>query len=99
MQNGRNILILNGGSSSLKFAVCESARSGSWTLRGQFERIGTSDTLFIVTEGPAESRPDCGSMRHGAATGFLLDWLTSRARIDRRGWAPSCARWAQISGT
>ncbi|WP_042777912.1 acetate/propionate family kinase [Sinorhizobium fredii] len=78
MQNGRNILILNGGFSSLKFAVCESAHSGSWTLRGQFERIGTSDTLFILTEGPAESRRDCGSMRHGAATGFLLDWLEKR---------------------
>ncbi|MEY9163489.1 acetate kinase [Sinorhizobium fredii] len=78
MQNGRNILILNGGSSSLKFAVCESARRDSWTSRGRFERIGTSDTLFIVTEGRTESRRDAGSINHGTATSFLLDWLEKR---------------------
>ncbi len=31
MGNGRHILILNGGSSSLKFAVCEGSRCGAWT--------------------------------------------------------------------
>lgn len=78
MGNGRHILILNGGSSSLKFAVCEASRCGAWTLRGQFERIGTSQTRFFVTEGRTESRRDVGSMKHGTATSFLLDWLEKR---------------------
>ncbi|MQW86461.1 acetate/propionate family kinase [Sinorhizobium saheli] len=78
MQNGRLILILNGGSSSLKFAVCESAGCGSWILRGRFERIGTSGTLFVVTEGRTETCHDAGSINHGTATSFLLGWLEKR---------------------
>lgn len=78
METDRRILILNGGSSSLKFAVCDDAARGTWMLRGQFEGVGTSNTLLSMKEGGTGSRRDVGAMDHSAATGFLLDWLKER---------------------
>lgn len=78
MEADRAILILNGGSSSLKFAVCEGAPNGAQMLRGQFERLSTSRPCFVVREDDQESRREIGAQDHGAATRFLLDWLEER---------------------
>lgn len=77
METDRRILILNGGSSSLKFAVCDGACRGTWTLRGQFDRLSTPRASFVVRQNE-ESRSDIGALDHAAATGFLLDWLDER---------------------
>ncbi|MBY0507839.1 MAG: acetate/propionate family kinase [Bryobacteraceae bacterium] len=62
------ILTLNGGSSSLKFAVFE---AGERRLRGSIERIGMSGTRMSV-DGAAVR---CPKLDQSAAPGFLLDWL------------------------
>lgn len=77
METDRRILILNGGSSSLKFAVCDGACRGTWTLRGQFDRLSTPRASFVVRQNE-ESRSDIGALDHAAATGFLLNWLDER---------------------
>lgn len=78
MDSDRCILVLNGGSSSLKFALCGDAYNGTWKLRGQFERLSTSRPCFVVREDDQESRREIGAVDHGAAARFLLDWLEER---------------------
>ena len=64
------ILVLNAGSSSLKFAVYE-PRDLSEVLRGQVSGIGTTPRLECG--GVKESLPVNISYRDGLA--ILLDWL------------------------
>ena len=71
------ILTINGGSSSLKFALFGPADPPARLLSGRVERIGLPDARFVVTGsagGPGEDRrvdaPD-----QGAAARVLIDWL------------------------
>lgn len=71
----RYVLTLNGGSSSLKFAVY---RAGVSTphLRGQFDRLGGSDAKFTVwVAGRHQETEPVGVMNHPDALAYLLDWL------------------------
>jgi acetate kinase len=78
------ILTINGGSSSIKFALFEVGAPLQRILKGAIERIGLPDATLRVnglTHAENVSRsvtaPD-----HTAAVSALLDWITERSRGD-----------------
>ena len=80
-QTNARILTINGGSSSIKFALFEGGESPRRILAGQIERIGLPDASFHVkglNQADNFSRsvtaPD-----HSVAVGALMDWLEKRA--------------------
>lgn len=83
------VLTVNGGSSSLKFALFRRNPAGAIhpLLRGQIERIGMVDSRAVVAPGGEEAIPlDVEAPDLGAAAGWLIDW------VDRN------VRWAAIAG-
>ncbi|MBV9960568.1 MAG: acetate/propionate family kinase [Acidobacteria bacterium] len=77
-------LVLNAGSSSLKFCVFQRPQQEGWRLaaRGQIEGIGTAPRLSAKDDGGkslADERLDAGSVRDGrAAVDVLAAWLRAR---------------------
>ena len=74
------ILTINGGSSSIKFALFEAGDSLQRTLEGSIERIGLPEaTLRVKGSKPADnlSRP-VAAPDHTAAVGALMDWIEER---------------------
>lgn len=74
------ILVINGGSSSIKFALFETGESLRRILAGRVEGIGLPQGSFVVKGfNPAESfsrqivAPD-----HAAAVNVLMDWIQER---------------------
>lgn len=75
-----DVLVLNAGSSSLKFSLFE--RSGealTLAMRGQVAGIGTR-SHFVVRDATGKelaqrSWPESGALSHDAAAEFLLQWL------------------------
>ncbi len=76
-------VVINAGSSSLKFAVFSRPGSGAWRIaaRGQVEGLGTSPR-FSAKDGANQSiadRPLPASITDGGgALGFVADWLRER---------------------
>lgn len=83
-----NVLTLNGGSSSIRFAIFESARPPRRLLQGNLERIGGSDASLSVVHGAgsepvridAAIKPGAaqGTGANGSAAAFLMDWLQAQ---------------------
>ncbi len=74
------ILAINGGSSSIKFALFEGGDSLRRTLVGGLDRIGLPEpTLRVDGESPEDrdSRP-VGAPDYTAAVGVLLGWFEER---------------------
>lgn len=78
-----NVLVLNAGSSTLKFQVVRTdqermARNADERLaRGQYERIG-GETIYSISTGDGGSRRGTAPLRdHRAALEHLLSWLAS----------------------
>src|SRR5262245_38082014 len=77
------VLVLNAGSSSLKFCVCEAADATAWRpkARGQIEGIGTSPR-FSAKDGDGAKLDDQSldaSVRDArSALQFLAGWLRAR---------------------
>ncbi len=78
------ILTINGGSSSIKFALFEAGDSLRRILEGGIERIGQPEaTLRVKGETPADNlsrlvtAPD-----HTVAVGALMDWIAERKGRD-----------------
>jgi acetate kinase len=79
------ILVLNAGSSSLKFCVYQSPEIGSWHLdsRGQIEGIGTSPKFAAKDASGkviAEQKLDKAVSNARAALDSLAGWLRGRYR-------------------
>lgn len=74
------ILTVNGGSSSIKFALFEAGVMLQRLLAGSIERIGLPEATFMV-KGVAKAddftRPVTAS-NHTAAVGILMDWIEER---------------------
>lgn len=70
------VLAINGGSSSLRFALYEAGDPPKRRLDGKIERIGLPGTNLTVND-PAAPQPvrRLGSGNHRRAVEFLLDWL------------------------
>jgi acetate kinase len=72
-----NVLTINGGSSSIRFALFRAAERPQRRLHGKVDRIGQPGTTLTFSEsaaGPAGSRPIEGT-GHGSAVRVLIDWL------------------------
>jgi len=69
------VLTINGGSSSIKFAIYEAAQTPLPLLGGKIDRIGLRGTNLTVNN----STPlRLTAADHGAAIDFLIDWLESQ---------------------
>jgi acetate kinase len=74
------VVVFNGGSSSIRFAVYEAGDTLRRRLDGKIDRIGVSDARFSVSDPagtPRTARPLRAADR-GAAVGALLDWLEAQ---------------------
>lgn len=73
----KRILTINGGSSSIKFAVFEVTDSLNWILGGAIEQIGLPNTTLHVkglTQADNFSKP-VKAPDHTVAVGILMDWI------------------------
>jgi len=83
-QHPIRILTINGGSSSIKFALFEAGDSLRRILEGGIERIGLPEaTLRVKGLNPADnfSRP-VTAPDHAVAVGALMDWIEARGGRD-----------------
>jgi acetate kinase len=77
------ILTINGGSSSIKFALFEGGDSVRRILEGRMERIGLPEAMFVVKgveQADNFSRP-VAIPDHTTAVEVLMDWI--QERIER----------------
>jgi len=78
--SGRCILTVNGGSSSIKFALFEVSHSLRRIVAGQLERIGLPDAMFAAKGASPEdnfSRP-VSAPNHTSAVHILMNWIEKR---------------------
>ena len=75
----QSILTINGGSSSIKFAVYRADESFERRLSGAVERIGLSGTALTVmdSKGPRQ-KIDCAASDHRSAVQTLIDRLEAQ---------------------
>jgi acetate kinase len=78
-------LSINGGSSSVRFAVYEMGRQPQRRLSGKIDRIGLAGTNLVVTgRSGIPSRPRrIEAPRHRTAAGVLLDFLETQPEFAR----------------
>ena len=74
------VLTINGGSSSIRFAVYEVGETLQRLLAGKIARIGLSGTNLVITGRSGKSAAPCrlAAADHHAAVGFLLEWLEAQ---------------------
>ena len=71
------VLAINGGSSSIRFALYAIGDAPQRRLHGKVERIGLHGTTLTVDD-PSRNQHDSrviGDFDHHAAANFLIDWL------------------------
>ena len=78
-----HILTINGGSSSIKFALYEAAEPLKRGLSGAVDRIGLSGTnlKFHEAGGQPQSGAKFAAADHKSAVNSLLDWLEARSNF------------------
>jgi len=72
-----SVLTINGGSSSIKFAVYQAGEPLKRSLYGKVDRIGLDGTNLTFKD-PARNQQDTRSLAasdHKSAANFLIDWL------------------------
>lgn len=79
-----SILTINGGSSSIKFAVYNLSESITRGLYGQIDRIGLPDAKLTVTDAVTGQPSSCliNAVTYSAAVSFLVDWLEKQPFYD-----------------
>ncbi len=75
-----SVLAINGGSSSIRFAVYEARETPRRLLGGKIDRIGSSGTNLSVNDlaGRTQVHLRVAAGDHRAAVDFLLDWLDAQ---------------------
>ncbi|HYJ39850.1 MAG TPA: acetate/propionate family kinase [Steroidobacteraceae bacterium] len=78
MSATHSILTINGGSSTLRFALFDASETPRLLLRGKIERIGFEGARWTVNrpDGTQEGRGIVAA-NHAAAATYLLNWLES----------------------
>ncbi|MFO7541244.1 MAG: acetate/propionate family kinase [Thiobacillus sp.] len=73
----KSVLTINGGSSSIKFALYPIGEPLARTLAGKIDRIGLSGTNLTFSETPQgqQNRQGVEAKDHHSAANFLIDWL------------------------
>ena len=74
------VLTLNGGSSSIRFAVFETGANPRLQFAGKIDRIGVRGTKLVAEDTRRKSRQShpLPPGDHRAAVEFLLDWLEAQ---------------------
>ena len=74
------VLTINGGSSSIRFAVYEAGETPRLRLGGKIDRIGSSGTTWTVHDPAAEPQvpSHLAVADHRTAVALLLDWLEAQ---------------------
>jgi acetate kinase len=74
------ILTINGGSSSIRFAVYEAGDTPRRRLDGKVDRVGLSGTnlTFKDSAGKSHDSRTIDPEHNGSAVAFLLDWLETQ---------------------
>ncbi len=78
------ILVVNGGSSSIKFAIYQVDAPLKRELHGQINRIGLKGTTFTSDDATGK-KPESRKLPaadHKAAVKFLIDWLESQKSFE-----------------
>ena len=81
MKSNRNcVLTINGGSSSIKFALYEIERSLKQLFYGKMENIGTKNTQLSFTNADTheENSFDINAADHTNAGNLLIEWLEKK---------------------
>jgi acetate kinase len=81
MRAQRNcVLTLNGGSSSIRFAVYEAGAEPKLRVSGKIDRVGSSGASMVVNDPTVPKLPPVliTGKGHAAAVDFLLHWLESQ---------------------
>ena len=75
-----HILTINGGSSTIKFALFESEQPFKRCWHGTIDRIGLAgtDLTFHAAEGKPPATTPLAAGNHKSAANALLDWLEAR---------------------
>lgn len=74
------VLALNGGSSSIKFAIYDLGETAGRVRHGHLDRIGLPGTTLTVAEaGQPATTVAVAAADQRAAVAFLLDWLEKHA--------------------
>ncbi len=79
------LLVVNGGSSSIRFAIYESAEAPLRRLRGKVDRIGMGRATLSVDD-PTRAAPLLLPLKASdppGAAAFLLDWLETQPAFER----------------
>lgn len=86
-QDGFHVLTINGGSSSIKFALYQRDDPPKRGLQGKIDRIGLPGTSFAFHDQIRDQRESqvIGDRDHAAAAHFLCDWLAQRIGFDSIG--------------
>jgi acetate kinase len=80
---GSCVLTINGGSSSIKFALYQAQSPAAPLLSGKLERIGLPEPLLSVREGDRKEPPQVvAAPDHRAAGDLLIRWLEDRIGLD-----------------
>ena len=79
-----NILTINAGSSSIRFAVFETSGRPTRVLQGKLERIGSPDACLTVRHsGAAPAQISMPAVPGRSAVDLLVEWL----RYQYRAWS------------
>ncbi len=84
MPSAACILTINGGSSSLRFALYQVGARPQKVLHGKIDRIGLHGTRFVFAE-PARLKQDeldLGELNHLSSADFLLNWLDRKIGLS-----------------
>ena len=75
-----SLLTINGGSSSIRFALFDADEPPLRLLDGKVDRVGLSGTnlTFKDATGQSQNSRTIDSSDHRSAVGFLLDWLETQ---------------------
>lgn len=75
-----SFLTINGGSSSIRFALYEEREPLRRLIDGKVDRVGLSGTNFTFKDATGQSQPSraIDSNDRHSAVGFLLDWLETQ---------------------
>jgi acetate kinase len=78
-----HVLVMNGGSSSIKFAVYRLSDPPQRRLHGKVDRIGSSGTTlaFDDLDRDRQDSRGIGDFDHRSAANFLIDWLDGQISL------------------
>lgn len=85
MKPGKNhVLVINGGSSSIKFALYENCELLNLLLSGQIENIGAKNILFYFLTGENSKKTNIDIQASGfdSAIKTLITWLENQVDFD-----------------